>query len=91
MADDPVTAEELAGLGHGGLCLDCQVCTFPNCGFGKIDLGRKQIQDPTGKICSGKEEKSVENIYTELLKRLKTGCPVCLDTELFRTAVPKSG
>lgn len=35
MADDPVTAEELAGLGHGGLCLDCQVCTFPNCGFGK--------------------------------------------------------
>ena len=35
MADDPVTAEELAELGHGGLCLNCDVCTFPNCGFGK--------------------------------------------------------
>ncbi|MDD3221725.1 MAG: molybdopterin-binding protein [Clostridia bacterium] len=35
MADDAVTAEELAELGHGGLCLDCAQCTFPNCGFGK--------------------------------------------------------
>ena len=22
-------------LGEGGLCLSCDVCTFPNCGFGK--------------------------------------------------------
>ena len=35
MADDPVTFEELAGLGEGGLCLNCDRCTFPNCGFGK--------------------------------------------------------
>ena len=35
IADDEVTAEELAGLGEGGLCLNCKVCTFPNCGFGK--------------------------------------------------------
>lgn len=35
MADDPVTAEDLAALGQGGLCLNCHVCTFPNCGFGK--------------------------------------------------------
>ena len=35
MADDPVTPEELAALGAGGLCLGCSVCTFPNCGFGK--------------------------------------------------------
>ena len=35
MADDPIKAEELAALGEGGLCLDCPVCTFPNCGFGK--------------------------------------------------------
>ena len=35
MADDPVTAEELAMLGEGGLCLNCPECTFPNCGFGK--------------------------------------------------------
>lgn len=35
LADDPVTAEELAHLGEGGLCLNCPVCTYPNCGFGK--------------------------------------------------------
>ena len=35
MADDLVTAKELAALGQGGLCLSCPVCTFPNCGFGK--------------------------------------------------------
>lgn len=35
IADDEVTADELAGLGEGGLCLNCKVCTFPNCGFGK--------------------------------------------------------
>ena len=35
MAEDPVTPEDLASLGEGGLCLSCPVCTFPNCGFGK--------------------------------------------------------
>ena len=35
MADDRVTADDLASLGEGGLCLNCPVCTFPNCGFGK--------------------------------------------------------
>jgi hypothetical protein len=35
MADDEVTADDLAGLGQGGFCLNCKVCTFPNCGFGK--------------------------------------------------------
>jgi molybdenum cofactor synthesis domain-containing protein len=35
MADDPVTKEELALLGKGGLCLNCDICTYPNCGFGK--------------------------------------------------------
>lgn len=35
MADDEVTEEDLAALGEGGLCLNCDVCTFPNCGFGK--------------------------------------------------------
>lgn len=35
MADDMVTSNDLAGLGLGGLCLSCDVCTFPNCGFGK--------------------------------------------------------
>ncbi len=34
LAGVPVTAEWLAGLGRGGLCLSCDVCHFPNCGFG---------------------------------------------------------
>lgn len=35
VAGVPVTASDLAALGHGGLCLNCDVCTYPNCGFGK--------------------------------------------------------
>ena len=35
MADDKIKAEEINALGEGGLCLNCPVCTFPNCGFGK--------------------------------------------------------
>ncbi len=35
MADVPVTAADLARLGNGGLCLSCESCHFPNCGFGK--------------------------------------------------------
>lgn len=29
-----VTREEIAALGEGGLCLGCETCVFPNCGFG---------------------------------------------------------
>ncbi|SEW37869.1 molybdopterin-binding protein [[Clostridium] fimetarium] len=35
MSDEPVTKEWLSSLGHGGLCLACEICLFPNCGFGK--------------------------------------------------------
>ncbi|MEA4954669.1 MAG: molybdopterin-binding protein [Pseudoflavonifractor sp.] len=35
LADVPVTAEDLAAMGHGGLCLNCDTCAWPNCGFGK--------------------------------------------------------
>ena len=35
LADEPVTADMLAGLGNGGLCLNCELCHFPNCGFGR--------------------------------------------------------
>lgn len=35
MADDEIFAEELNAFGEGGLCLNCDVCTFPDCGFGK--------------------------------------------------------
>ena len=34
MADEVLTEKDLQGLGEGGLCLSCPVCTFPNCGFG---------------------------------------------------------
>jgi len=34
MADDTITKEDIARMGAGGLCLNCKVCTFPNCSFG---------------------------------------------------------
>ncbi len=34
-ADDPINREEIARLGHGGLCLGCESCHFPICPFGK--------------------------------------------------------
>ena len=30
-----VKREDLSALGEGGLCLGCENCTYPNCGFGK--------------------------------------------------------
>lgn len=30
-----VAPYDLAAFGHGGLCLNCGTCVFPNCGFGK--------------------------------------------------------
>ena len=30
-----VSKRDLKGLGHGGLCLNCPVCHYPNCPFGK--------------------------------------------------------
>ncbi len=35
MAGERLTADDLRVYGEGGLCLNCEVCTFPNCGFGK--------------------------------------------------------
>ncbi len=35
MANKEITKEYLAGLGVGGLCLDCETCIFPACGFGR--------------------------------------------------------
>ena len=34
LAEDPITADDIARLGEGGLCLGCGTCTWPNCGFG---------------------------------------------------------
>lgn len=35
LADVKITKKDLAKMGVGGLCLGCEVCTYPNCGFGK--------------------------------------------------------
>lgn len=35
MADDKIIKSDIDKLGQGGLCLNCNVCTYPNCGFGK--------------------------------------------------------
>ena len=35
VAGDRLVQEDLSSLGEGGLCLNCEVCTYPNCGFGK--------------------------------------------------------
>ena len=34
LADDPVSREEIAAMGHGGLCLQCEICRYPVCPFG---------------------------------------------------------
>lgn len=35
LADEKLTIDDIVAYGHGGLCLDCKVCTFPHCSFGK--------------------------------------------------------
>lgn len=36
LADAPITRQELAKLGNGGLCMECSICTFPKCPFGHV-------------------------------------------------------
>lgn len=35
LANEKLSKEDIAGLGHGGLCMNCEECRFPNCSFGK--------------------------------------------------------
>jgi molybdenum cofactor synthesis domain-containing protein len=35
LCGEVLTRRDLVKLGHGGLCLNCEVCTFPHCHFGK--------------------------------------------------------
>ena len=35
VAGEILKKADIDTLGEGGLCLNCPVCTFPNCGFGK--------------------------------------------------------
>jgi len=35
LAGELLTREDIARLGHGGMCLNCKICTYPVCPFGK--------------------------------------------------------
>jgi len=35
LARERLTGEDIAMLGHGGLCMNCEVCRYPICPFGK--------------------------------------------------------
>lgn len=35
LAEEPVTREGIAAMGHGGFCSGCPTCRYPLCGFGK--------------------------------------------------------
>jgi len=35
LTGERLTRLDIVKLGHGGLCLDCAVCTYPRCSFGK--------------------------------------------------------
>ena len=35
LSDTKIDKELMSSLGNGGLCLNCEVCHFPNCSFGK--------------------------------------------------------
>lgn len=35
LANEILTKEDIASYGHGGLCMNCELCKFPNCSFGK--------------------------------------------------------
>lgn len=35
LAGEKLTRADIAGLGHGGLCLNCKTCHYPVCPFGK--------------------------------------------------------
>lgn len=35
LSGERITKKDLVKLGHGGLCMDCKFCQYPNCSFGK--------------------------------------------------------
>ncbi|MDA8404490.1 MAG: FmdE family protein [Desulfobacteraceae bacterium] len=35
LAGVPVTRDDLAEMGHGAFCLECETCHYPNCSFGQ--------------------------------------------------------
>lgn len=35
LAGEKITRKDIISLGHGGLCVHCKECKYPDCGFGK--------------------------------------------------------
>jgi molybdenum cofactor synthesis domain-containing protein len=35
LAQETIQREDIISMGHGGLCMECEVCRFPMCPFGK--------------------------------------------------------
>ena len=35
LSDEKLTFEDIAAYGNGGMCLNCEICSFPHCSFGK--------------------------------------------------------
>ena len=35
LAGDAITKDDIAAMGHGGLCMNCRECRYPVCSFGK--------------------------------------------------------
>ena len=35
LADEKLSFEDIARFGNGGMCLNCEICSFPHCSFGK--------------------------------------------------------
>ena len=35
LADEKLSFEDIAKFGNGGMCLNCEICSFPHCSFGK--------------------------------------------------------
>ena len=35
LADEKLSFEDTARFGNGGMCLNCEICSFPHCSFGK--------------------------------------------------------
>ena len=35
LVDEKLSFEDIASYGNGGMCLNCEICSFPHCSFGK--------------------------------------------------------
>ena len=36
LINEKLTKEDIAKYGHGGLCMSCEICTYPACNFAKV-------------------------------------------------------